>query len=68
MLLKDMEGRIEEVVHEAQHDPEQAHVLEKKLWADALEVVSHCSSCTMCKRMAELSLSTREIKFPRWYA
>lgn len=69
MKMQELLDRIEEIrrVAEDEHDDEQAHGLEDKLWEDVFEAIAR-PGCRLRAVFAAQALKTRDIEFARWSA
>lgn len=66
MTIEEALERVKEIQAES-GDDEYAHRDEDSLWQDVLEAIAK-GDCESPKKLAEIALTTTQIKFARWFA
>lgn len=66
MTEDELQQRVD-ALRELHGDDEMAHSQEDEIWADVLRAIASGYGASPM-RLAQIALTTREIKFCRWYA
>jgi septum formation topological specificity factor MinE len=65
MSIEEVKQRIQSII-DNQRDSETAHYIESTLREDVLKAIAN--GVDNPQELAQLTLTTKELKFPRWYS